>query len=129
MTLLQQIAEYLEDQGIGTVSTDIFYSVLPDPDEGESLTIAVLENSEGMPEQEIPTNRPEFQIFIRSNTYDAGKAKYDAIKAALHSGHYAALVSGGKYFYYIYLRSGGHLGVNPSNGKDEFSLNFYSYTR
>lgn len=127
MSLISEVAQYLEDNSVGTVGTDIFYSYLPDND--LDVIIAVLENTEQPPEKEIPTNRPEFQIFIRAKDYATGRAKYDAIRALLHKNHYAALVVGGTYLYYSHLRSGGHIGRNGADGEDEFSMNFETYTR
>lgn len=128
MTEIQQIAEYLEDQGIGVVGTSIFYSYLPDTQVG-TFTIAVLDSVGGTPDVDIPTKSPGFQVFVRANTYDIGKAKVDAIRAALHQKRNSELVADETYFYYILLQAEpGHLGRN-ANGKDEFSMNFYTKTR
>lgn len=128
MTLIQQIAEYLDDQSIGVIGTSIFYSYLPDTDTGD-FTIAVLDTGGFRPDGYLPTKSPTFQVFIRAINYNAGKAKLDAVRAALHQKENAQLVIGETYFYFILAQAeGGHLGKNEA-GKDEFSINFYARTR
>lgn len=126
--MIDEISEYLADNSIGTEGTDLFYSVVPDGADLTSL-VAVLDTGGAMPDRDIPTKSPTFQIFIRSTTYDAGKTKLDSIRILLHQVKNTTLVDGGTYFYYIMAQSeGGHLGKND-RGLDEFSINFICLTR
>lgn len=128
MTIVEQIAEYLEDQGIGAVGTSIFWSYLPDPDSGD-FNIAVMDTGGPEPDKYLPTKEPDFQVFVRAKDYATGKAKVDAIRTALHQKKGLELITDEDYFYFILLRGeGGHLGRNDA-GRDEFSMNFRSRIR
>lgn len=128
MHIKTDIAQYLHNQGIGTLSSTLFASFLPDDE--QDFLIGVFDRLGLAPDVDIPTDKPRFQIIIRSVDYETGKAKLDAIFAALHKPHLnGALVSGGTYFYYIHAdSSGGWIGRND-NDKDEFSINFTCYVR
>jgi len=127
MTLIEQIALYLQSKGIGTLSTDIFYSYAPDI---EGACVTVLDTGGMQPSKDVPTKHPTFQIFLRSEDYDAGRIKLDAIRSALHQMRNQVIPGGGDtYFYYIFaLSEGGHIGVNAA-GMNEFSMNFEALIR
>ena len=126
MSLISEVAQYLDDQGIGTEGTDIFHSYLPD---SVDAAIAVLDTGGVQPDRYLPTKEPTFQIFVRSTSYNLGKATIDSIRTALHKKVNLNLVSGGIYFYFIFaLSEGGHIGRN-GRGLDEFSMNFQARTR
>ena len=128
MTIVEQVAQYLDDQAIGIIGSSLFFSYLPETDSGD-FTIAVIDTGGFKPSIYIPTKSPNFQVFIRAKDFDTGKAKLDAIRLALHQKMNSQLVTGQTYFYYIFAQAeGGHLGKNES-GKDEFSINFYAKTR
>ena len=122
--LLDDIAQYLENEGIGTIGTDIFKSYMPDVvDTG----LAVLDTGGPQPDKDLPTKSPTFQIFIRAADYITGRAKLDAVRVALHQVGNEQI--GDTYFYYILANSeGGHIGRNE-RGLDEFSINFICLTR
>lgn len=120
--VIKEVAEYLEDNGIGTLGTDLGYSWAPDDD--LDVQVTVLDTGGVEPDRELPLSDPTFQIFIRSKDYDTGKTKLDAIRALLHQKTNVELVANGIYFYYIFLQAeGGHIGRNDA-GDDEFSMNF-----
>lgn len=123
MSMISEIAEYLEDQSIGVVGTNIFYSDLPDI--SSDFMIAVFDRIGTKPNVDIPEIKsPMFQIFIRSKDYATGKAKLDAIRESLHGSINVYLIPGGIKFRKIHaVAEGGHIGKNES-GKDEFSINF-----
>lgn len=122
--LIDDIAEYLETEGVGTVATDIFKSYLPD---GVDTGVAVLDTGGPQPDKELPTKSPTFQIFIRATDYETGKALLEAVRTALHQVGNEQI--GDTYFYYILAQSeGGHIGRNE-RGLDEFSINFICKTR
>lgn len=124
MSLISDIATYLQTNGIGTVGTDIFYSYMP-ADVG--ACVVVLDTGGAQPNPDLPTKEPTFQIYLQNVDYDTGKAKLDAIRALLHQK--ANITIGSTYFYFILAVSeGGHLGRN-AEGDDEFSMNFHCRTR
>jgi hypothetical protein len=122
--LIDDIAQYLVDDGLGTISTDIFISYMPDATDN---ALSVLDTGGPLPDPDIPTHSPTFQVFIRAENYTLGKAKLDAVRDALHRIGNEQI--GGTYFYYILAQSeGGHIGRNE-RGLDEFSINFIALTR
>ena len=125
MTFIQEIATRLQTASIGTLGTDLFYSYMPD---SANAGVSVHDTGGMPPDIYIPTKSPTFQVFIRAATYDAGKAKLDAVRASLHN-LYNVTLSGGTYVYSINaLAEGGHIGRNE-RGLDEFSINFKALTR
>ncbi|MBU1110783.1 minor capsid protein [Patescibacteria group bacterium] len=124
--LIDNIADYLASNGVGTVATNIFVGTLPDsPD----TCIAVLDTGGSQPDQYIPTKEPTFQILIRSTDYDLGKTKLDLIRSLLHQKSNLQFVTGGQYCYFVLaLSEGGHIG-RDLNGFDMFSINFQTRTR
>lgn len=126
MSVISEVAEYLEDNGVGTRGTDLFYSYLP----GQAGTAtAILDSGGPKPDESIPTKSPTFQVLVRAADYDTGKSKLDTIRGLLHQKRNVQLVSGGIYFYFIFaISEGGHIGRNDA-GQDEFSINFECRTR
>lgn len=124
MTLLEELATYLQTNGAGTLATDLFISYAP-PD---VCPCVVLIDTGGMtPSVDLPTKEPTFQVFIRSTGYEAGKTKLDTIRTLLHQKRNTTLTT--TFYYYIYaLAEGGHIGRNEA-GQDEFSINFKMLTR
>ena len=128
MTLIEEVAQYLHNQSVGQLATSLFYSYLPETDSGD-FTLTVLDTGGIQPDPDIPTKSPTFQIFITAKDYVTGKAKLDAVRAALHQVKNTQLIPAGIYFYFILANAeGGHLGRNNA-GRDEFSINFHARTR
>lgn len=130
MTLIEQVATYLIEQGVATaLGTDIFIGRMPDNATAPDAVIAVLDTGGPSPDIDIPTKSPTFQVFIRNTDYDTGKAKLDAVRTALHNFYNDYLVAGQTFIYYIHaLSEGGHLGQDEA-GRDLFSMNFLCNTR
>lgn len=125
MTFIEEIARLLQTAGVGTLGTDLYYSYAPA--DKESL-VAVIDTGGVPPDIDLPTKEPTFQVFIRATSYDAGKAKLDAVRSALHQKRSGTL-AGGTYYYYIYaIAEGGHIGLDEA-GHDEFSINFKALLR
>lgn len=126
MSLIDDVATYLENNSIGTVGTDIFKSYLPDND-GNPI-IAVYDTGGPAPNIDITSlKNPTFQIFVRADTYSTGKATLDSIRSLLHG--IIETQVGNTYFLNCFAQSeGGHIGRNE-NGQDEFSINFIAKTR
>lgn len=124
MSVITDIATYLQTLGLGTLGTDIFYSYFPD---NVNTGIAVLDTGGPQPDIDLPTKEPTFQVFIRAVDYDTGKAKLDAVRSALHQ--QSGVTIGSTFFFFILANSeGGHLG-RDERGLDEFSINFHARTR
>lgn len=123
MSVISEVAQYLVDNEVGTLGTDIFYSQAPDIE--RDFVVAVIDRSGPAPDIDIlEIKKPMFQIFIRSKDYATGRAKLDTIRDLLHGKTKVYLVNGGHQFLRIQASSeGGHIGVNESN-RDEFSINF-----
>jgi len=125
MTFIEEIARYLQTKSVGTLGTNLFYSYLPD---SVDACVAVMDTGGMTPDIDLPTKEPTFQVFIRSTTYDLGKAKMNTVRNELHRLMNTTL-SGGTYVYNVFaLSEGGHIGRNE-RGLDEFSINFKSLTR
>lgn len=124
--LINDVADYLEAQGVGTVATNLFCGYLP---ESPATCISVLDTGGVQPDRYLPTKDPTFQVFIRAVDYPTGKAKLDLVRAKLHQKANINLVTNQTYFYYIMAMSeGGHLGKDEL-GRDLFSINFLCKTR
>ena len=117
--MLDDLARFLQDNGVGTVGTTIFKTYVPkSPDN----CVTIIDT--GGPEQDpdIPNDFATFQVLVRNSNYNNGRSKIDAVKDALHQVKNRTI--GNNYYYYILAISrGGHIGVNE-NGLDEFSINF-----
>lgn len=126
MSVISEVAQFLHDNSVGVLSTNLFYSFLPD---NADACIGVLDTGGPAPDIYLPTKSPTFEVLIRAIDYDTGKAKLDAVRALLHNKYNSQLVNGGIYFYSINaISEGGHLGKNE-RGLDEFSINFLCKTR
>ena len=84
MAMVKDIAEYLEDKGIGTVGTNIFAGQMPDtPD----ICVAVLAYA-GQPPDEVSEDMeyPGLQVMVRGekNGFSAAMTKAYAVLNALH---------------------------------------------
>jgi hypothetical protein len=76
------------------------------------------------PDRYLPTADPTFQILVRNTSYSAGQSIVDEIVEALHQKENIELVTGGTYFYYIFLfNEPAHIG-RDDKGRHEFSINF-----
>jgi hypothetical protein len=126
MSLITDVADYLEAEGVGTVGEDIFNSVVPEYPDG---CVTVVDTGGIEPSRDIPTAEPTFQVLVRNSSYDTAKTKIDSIVALLHQKANAELVSGETYFYYIFLvAEPGYLG-RDDNDREEFSANFVCKTQ
>lgn len=124
--LLDDIAYYIEQQGRGTVGTDIFVSQLRD--EPDNCTI--LYDTGGVePDHYLPNANPTFQVYVRNADYATGKTLIDNIVEDFEMLANETLKTGGKYFYYILVMGeAAHIGRDKS-GRDEFTVNFRTKIR
>jgi len=80
--LLDDIALYLQQKGIGTIGTDIFKGQLPAaPDNA----IALFEYA-GEPQDLTDANLeyPGLQVLVRNKSYAAGRQKIEQVRNVLH---------------------------------------------
>jgi len=127
---IDEVAQYLEVQGIGIYSTDnnrnLFIGNLPDqPD----TAVGVFDTTGGIPEIEIPLFMPSFQVIVRAAAIDVGETLVAQIRTALHNQYNLTFISNGTYVYNCNLTAqGGHIG-RDDKGRDTFSLNFHCRVR
>lgn len=119
--LIDEVANYLAANGIGTVGTNLFEGLLPaSPDSA----VAIIETAGSKPDEYLPTYSPSFQVLVRSTAYDLGRTVCDNIRTLLHNKYNVTLVNNGNYYFWIRLiTEGGHLGQDQT-GRDLFSMNF-----
>jgi len=84
------VANYLENQGIGTVSTDIFIGHIRPASQYVPVNSIFVQNTGGYPPQRFlqtvtELRRPSVQVLVRWSSYEAGQAKAEAIYDALES--------------------------------------------
>ncbi len=126
MILIEEIANYLVNLGMGTMGSSIFLGHLP-PSPDNAIT--VLDTGGVEPDRELPIDNPTFQVIVRNTDYETGYNNLLAIKEALHKKANWQIYENGKYYYYIFaLSNGGHIG-RDDNGRDEFSINFIGKVR
>ena len=124
--LIDEVAQYLAENEVGTLGSSIFEGYLP---EQEGTTIAVMNTGGLQPDIYLPTKEPTFQVFIRTNDYETGLTKLDLVRELLHQQNNVQLVDDGIYFYFIFATAeGGHVGRDDT-GRDLFSINFRARTR
>jgi len=124
---IDQFADFLEDEGIGTVNDDIFVGRQPDKhsNTGEIIHNCIMVKDTGGIDSDvyIPVTGPSVQVIVRDAEYDQAEQKMKEIHDLCLAKANFNLVSGGIYVQLI--RDLGHyeyLGEDP-NGNEEFSLN------
>jgi hypothetical protein len=126
MTIAEQIAEYLQDQSIGTLATDLFVNFKPAQAPDDCI---IVYDVSGPTEQEIPTSYPGFQIYVRNVENKLAYGQSMDIYDTLHALSNVTLVSGENFFYYIRAsQTPGSIGHDDSD-RSEFSINFQTYVR
>lgn len=124
--LIDDVADYLQAQSLGTVGTSIFESTLPDDPDN---CLAVIDTGGPAQDTNLTWVRRTFQVIVRNTSYATGHATLNSIRSLLHKKMNASLVSGGTYYYSIMAMSaGGHIGRDDSN-REEFSINFEALAR
>ena len=122
MPAADDIAEYLEDQSLGTVGTDIFVGQLPDdPDNA----ICVAQTAGKPPDYLGAQEYAGIQIRVRNTDHDTGYALANNILDLLHGAHSLTLET--RPYHRIDAQgsvSGPQIDPNDSEGRVEFTLNF-----
>jgi len=84
--LLENIAEYLETEGIGTRGEDIFVGYLVD--EIGNDDIVMIDQIGGVtPDVDLPIAKPTVQIIVRNKDHAAGLSKMQEIFELIHGKH------------------------------------------
>lgn len=118
--IADNVADYLEDQAIGTVGTDIFVGrIVPDP----SDQIVVYATGGPQPSKHLAAMKEmTIQVYIRNTSFTAGNTKLEAVRLALHKKHGLTL-DNHRILFSMASAEGGHIGQDEE-GRDEFSINF-----
>ena len=124
--LVNDIADYLANEELGTVGTDIFVGNQPG---SPTNCITVIDTGGTAPPIDLPSRKSTFQVLVRNSEYPTGAQMLESIRSALHNKYGITLVPGGNYCHSINAQSeGGHIGKDDL-GNDEFSMNFMAYVR
>lgn len=117
--MANDVAEYLEDQTVGTVGTDIFVGMMPDT---TNNCIAVYEYSGEPPENVGYVEHPRLSIKVRNATYSNGMGKARNILYKLHTLNNTTLES----HTYLYVRAVGSINALGRDAENRaiFSIDF-----
>lgn len=79
--LVRDIAQILQNNGIGTLGIDIFWGQLPaSPDN----CVALFEYAGEPPDLHSNVEYPGLQVLVRNKGYEAGRSKIEQIRSLLH---------------------------------------------
>jgi len=121
--MADDVAEYLEDQAVGTVGTSIFVGHMPD---APADCIAVIQSGGESPEMAGPISgqieRPRLIVRVRNTSYASGASKANDVLKALHTAGEVSL-SGHRYLFIRAVGSVNQLGRDHEN-RSLFSLDF-----
>jgi len=121
-----EVAEYLEDNSIGTVGVDIFVDFLPDDDNN---VIAIYNTGGETPDIDIPVGNPTFEVLVRNESTATAYSKITSIVNLLHQKYNLELIADGNYYYYILLTGEINLLGKDEKQRSEYSANFRTQTR
>lgn len=125
--IIDDVANYLASNGIGTLGVNIFEGFLP---QGVDQAVAVIKTGGDRPNIDLPVEHPSFQILIRNIEYDTGEAVFNKIRDLLHNQYNMQFQNGSSiYFYYCRLRADGGFIGKDAKGRDSWSMNFECETR
>lgn len=117
--LLDDIATFLEAEGIGTIGTDLFTGDIPEEPDN---CVALFEYSGQPPDVVVDIDYPGLQVRVRNTNYSAARAKIQDIFELLHTFTNTAL-SGAQYISIYAVQSPHPLGRDKKNRID-FVQNF-----
>lgn len=128
--MLEEVGGYLEDQLVGTVGTDIYYSFMPDtPDVSISLYEAPSDDSVHTFGQGTDAFADSLSLQIRArcsaNDYPSGRNKIELAIRALDK--LANVTLDGAYYYRIQKSSGPFVIDKDSQDRQILAANFDVY--
>lgn len=123
--LLNELASYLEDQGVGVFDADsgrnIFVDFIP-PDPASLVALLYATGPTIGAQREVADLQfPRFQVFVRNVSHDDGSDKLQAVREALH-GKYGLVLAHWRVIRCHADQEGGWIG--KEGGLHEFSINF-----
>lgn len=120
--LSKNLAEYLEDNAIGTVGTDMFISTMPDSTDN---CIMIKDTGGVEPDHYLPIIQPTIQVLVRNSDYTNGMTKINAIKDLLHQKLDDCIleIGGVDVMTCFAMQEPTHLGMDD-NERHMFSCNF-----
>lgn len=93
--IIESIADYLEDQGVGTVNTDIFLGELP---LDKSDCIALISAPSPAPDRSIPYYTQNIDVWARFSDYSEGVSKLQEVMDELQRKENYSITG-----YHVYL--------------------------
>jgi hypothetical protein len=117
--MLSDIGNYLQDQGIGTLGTNIFLGLMPDQPDN---CIALFEYAGSPPDLHWSGEYPGLQVRVRNKSYAAARTKIGEAMTALHGLHEQTL-SGARYLL-IKARGSPEVLKRDNNNRVELFVNF-----
>lgn len=119
LMLLDDVAAYLQTQGIGTIGTDIFKGAMPDQPDN---CICLYEYAGSPPDLHWNGEYPGLQVMARNTSYAAGRTKIETIRTKLH-GLTEQTLGTTRYLLIKANQSPESLGRDENN-RQEFVINF-----
>jgi len=117
--LVEDIGNYLQTSGVGTIGTDIFLGQLPvTPDN----VIVLFEYAGEPPDLHSSLEYPGLQVLVRNESYAAGRQKIEQVRSVLH-GLTEAMINGRRYLLVQAKQSPESL-ARDENGRAVFVCNF-----
>lgn len=118
--LIDEIADYLAAEGLGTVGTDIFVGHLPaKPD----TALGVFATG-GFPSGSYPLDEPTLQVRSRSHSLQTAYERLAQAYSALHGLHHTPLPGGTWLLNCLGLQPAPTGIGRDSAGREEFVINF-----
>ena len=117
--MIRDIAQILQNNGIGTLGADIFLGQLPaSPDN----VVAVFEYAGEPPDLHSNVEYPGLQVLARNKSYDTGRQKIEQAKNILH-GLTETVINGHRYLLIQAKQSPAFL-ERDENNRAVFVCNF-----
>ena len=131
LNFLDEIADYLQNQSIGTAGTDIFVNKQP-ADVDNCVTLLGITGLNLADQRDVKELQfPRFQVITRNTDYNDASDTHEAVRTALHNLIQQILPVGVDVNTTAYIRvmrchaeqEGGPIGEDKK-GRSEFSVNF-----
>jgi hypothetical protein len=117
--LLDDIGQYLQSKGVGTLGADIFLGMIPDQPDN---LVALFEYAGNPPDLNWNGEYPSLQVMVRNTSYPAGRTKIEQVRDTLH-GLCEQVINGTRYLLIKAKQSPESLGRDDNN-RCEFVINF-----
>jgi hypothetical protein len=126
----KDVATYLQGKGVGTISTDLYYSKMPSPSPSVSFaTVLASGGFDPLINSDSEHYQPTCQIMVTGaeGEYDSSYAFAETIRDAIAKPF--TFVSGVYTYYGAYQQGDINAIGYDANDRPEFSLNFRFYRR